>query len=55
MGSELPRARQRVYTETPLQYNAVTSLLTERISKASLLNRTNDIKPLPRKPQLEYK
>lgn len=37
-----------MHTETASHYNVVTSLLTDRISKASLLNKTNDPKHLYR-------
>lgn len=40
-GSELPKPIQRMHTENTQQFPQMTSLLTDRISKASLLNRTN--------------
>lgn len=43
-GSELPKPIQRLNTENTQQYPQMASLLTDRISKASLLNRTNESK-----------
>lgn len=43
-GSELPKAIQRLQTENTQQFPQMTSLLTDRISKPSLLNRTNESK-----------
>lgn len=40
-GSELPKPQKRIYTENIPQYNQITSLLTDRLSKGSILNRTN--------------
>ncbi len=43
-GGEVPRAKQKMYTENAPHYNQITSLLSNRGSKASVVSRGNESK-----------